>query len=53
MSNGVEQGCEGDLNCSHEWEWDDFVIDTSPPIQHVYCKKCGRVEHRIESEPYD
>ena len=46
----VEEGCEGDANCQHEWVWRDgngvmIVIDTFPPITHVRCKKCGRVEH--------
>ena len=36
---------EGDMNCKHEWCFDNMIIATNPPIYHKICKKCGRVEH--------
>ena len=46
----AEEGYEGDVNCQHEWKRrDNITIDTLPPIVHVTCRKCGRVEHRERS----
>ena len=40
---------DGDLNCNHQWEYDDIVICTNPPITHRICIKCGRVEHKSDA----
>ena len=33
-------------NCVHEWVHSDITIDTYPPMTHISCIKCKRVEHR-------
>ena len=53
MNDGwVEEGYEGNPDCEHEWKRaNNIVIDTLPPIVHVVCNKCGRVEHRELAYP--
>ena len=37
---------QGNLGCDHEWEHSNITIDTYPPMTHISCVKCKRVEHR-------
>jgi len=42
---------EGNHDCDHNWEYDDAVILTNPPMCHKICTKCGRVEHETSTLP--
>jgi len=44
---------EGDINCKHEWVYDNAVVLTCPPTYHKVCRRCGRLEHERGDYSYN